>query len=50
MVKKTSEKWRMCVEFIDLNKACLKDPYPLPSIDSLVDSVEDKSFDVLNPR
>ena len=28
----------MCVDFTDLNKACPKDFYPLPSIDSLVDS------------
>ena len=38
MVRKTSGKWRMCVNFTDMNKACPKDPYPLPSIDSLVDS------------
>jgi len=38
LVKKSSGKWRMCVEFIDLNKACPKDSYPLPSIDALVDS------------
>jgi len=30
---------RICVDFIDLNKACPKDSYPLPSIDALVDSV-----------
>ncbi|MCI41489.1 gag-pol polyprotein, partial [Trifolium medium] len=28
MVKKANEKWRMCVDFTDLNKACPKDPYP----------------------
>ena len=38
MVKKTNEKWRMCVDFTDLNKACPKDSYPLPRIDQLVDS------------
>ena len=38
MVKKNNEKWRMCVDFIDLNRACLKDSYPLPRIDTLVDS------------
>ena len=27
----------MCVDFTDLNKACPKDSYPLPSIDALVD-------------
>ncbi|RDX85209.1 Retrovirus-related Pol polyprotein from transposon 17.6, partial [Mucuna pruriens] len=27
----------MCMDYIDLNKACPKDPYPLPNIDRLVD-------------
>ena len=30
MVKKANGKWRMCVNFTDLNKACPKDSYPLP--------------------
>ncbi|XP_072077923.1 uncharacterized protein [Arachis hypogaea] len=38
MVKKHNGKWRMCVDFTDLNKACPKDSYPLPSIDCLVDN------------
>ncbi|XP_047167338.1 uncharacterized protein LOC124836257 [Vigna umbellata] len=37
MVKKSNGQWRMCVDFTDLNKACPKDSYPLPSIDWLVD-------------
>ena len=37
-VKKANGKWRMCVDFTDLNKACPKDSYPLPCIDQLVDS------------
>ncbi|KAL2226671.1 UNVERIFIED_CONTAM: Retrovirus-related Pol polyprotein from transposon opus [Sesamum indicum] len=32
------ESGRMCVDFIDQNKACPKDPYPLPQIDIMVDS------------
>ena len=39
MVKKANGKWRMCVDFTDLSKACLKDSYPLPWIDTLVDSI-----------
>ena len=38
MVKKANRKWRMCVDFTDLNRACPKDSYPLPWIDTLVDS------------
>ena len=33
LVKKANEKWRMCVDFTYLNKACLKDNFPLPMID-----------------
>ena len=39
MVKKANGKWRMCVDFTDLNKACPKDSYPLPWIDTLVESI-----------
>nr|CAE03595.1 OSJNBa0087O24.18 [Oryza sativa Japonica Group] len=38
MVRKANGKWRMCVDFTDLNKACPKDHFPLPQIDQLVDS------------
>ena len=38
MVKKKNSKWRVCVDFTDLNKACLKDPFSLPQIDQLVDA------------
>ena len=38
MVKKANEKWRMYIDFTDLSKACPKDSYPLPQIDTLVDS------------
>jgi hypothetical protein len=38
MVKKANWKWRMCMDFTDLNKACPKDEFPLPGIDSLVDA------------
>ena len=39
MDKKANGKWRMCVDFTDLNKACPKDSYPLPRIDQLVDTI-----------
>jgi hypothetical protein len=33
MVKKSIEKWRMCMDFTDLNKACPNDSFPLLKID-----------------
>jgi hypothetical protein len=38
MVKKSNDKWRMCIDFINLNKACPKEESSLPRIDSLVDA------------
>ncbi|CAL5202632.1 unnamed protein product [Lathyrus oleraceus] len=38
LVKKNNGKWRMCVDYTDLNRACPKDAFPLPNIDSLVDN------------
>ncbi|GJW03196.1 reverse transcriptase domain-containing protein [Tanacetum coccineum] len=39
MVKKHDDSWRMCVDFKDLNKECLKDGYPLPEIDWKLESL-----------
>jgi hypothetical protein len=38
LVKKSSGKWRMYVDFTDVNKSCPKDSFSLPRIDMLVDS------------
>ena len=38
MVKKSNRKWRMCVDFTNLDNACPKDSFPLPRINQLVDS------------
>ena len=37
VVKKKNGKWRVCVNFTDLNNACPKGPFPMPRIDQLVD-------------
>ena len=38
VVKKKTGKWHVCVDFTGLNKACPKDPFPIPWIDQLVDA------------
>ena len=38
LVKKANGKWRLCIDFTDLNKACPKDSFPLPRIDLIVDA------------
>jgi hypothetical protein len=38
LVKKKNNKWRVCVDYTSLNKACPKDLFPLPCIDQVVDS------------
>jgi hypothetical protein len=38
LVKKKNKKWRMCVDYTGLNKACPNDLFPLPPIDQVVDS------------
>ena len=41
VVRKKNGKWRICVDFMDLNKAYLKDPFPMPRINQLVDAIVD---------
>ena len=38
LVKKASDKWRLCIDFTDVSRACLKDSFPLPRIDLIVDA------------
>ena len=38
LIKKANGKWRMCIDYTNLNRAYPKDSYPLPSIDQLVDA------------
>lgn len=43
-VPKKDKKVRMCIDYRDLNKACLKDDFPLPHINTLVDSASFKCY------
>ena len=38
LVKKANGKWRLCIDFTDINTACPKDSFPLPRIDLIVDA------------
>ena len=38
VVKKKNGKWKVCVDFTNLNRACPKDLFPMPKIDQLVDA------------
>jgi hypothetical protein len=39
LVPKKNKDWRICVDYTDLNKACKNDPFRLPRIDQVVDSI-----------
>lgn len=36
LIRKNNGKWEMCIDYINLNKACLKDNFPLPQIDHML--------------
>ena len=38
LVKKENGKWRLCIDFTDINKVCPKDRFPLPRIDLIMDA------------
>jgi hypothetical protein len=39
LVQKKDGRWRVCVDFRDLNKATLKDEYPMPVAETLINAV-----------
>jgi hypothetical protein len=38
VLKNNNNEWRMCMDYIDLNRHCSKDPFALPRIDQVIDS------------
>ena len=38
IVKIENDKWPLCIDFTDINRACPKDSFPLPRIDLIVDA------------
>ena len=38
VIPKKGDKWRVCIDYMDLNEACPKDSFPLPRIDQIVDA------------
>ena len=41
LIKKANDKWRLCIDFTNFNRACPKDSFPLPQIDLIVDATVD---------
>ena len=37
VVPKKNDKWRVCMDYTNLNDACPTDTFPLPLIDQIVD-------------
>lgn len=44
VVSKKNGKWRICVDYRELNKATQKDHFPLPFLDQVLDDLYGKKY------
>ena len=44
LVRKKYGSWRMCIDYTSLNKITIKNSYPLPRIDDLLDQLKEAIY------